>query len=327
MTDSAPQRSRFDTAAEAYRRDDLPEARRQIALILSDDPKNLSALKWAFQLADSTGEKIRTLEEILRYYPNDETARAHLERWRPAQPLVEIPGTISRRKKSGPSTWLVRSKPGNANKSSAAQPDSIPAWLLPFALINKLPFIIPFMVLVVLVLIGAYLYYQTNTISIGGPPVDHWQFSQNLNQVRLGGVQWNIAYEKAGESTFSGTVRYVVPIRSLSDAIITHDILVVSGDYADGGKVSISVDKHQVAITKLIPSASDPVGQINLLHTVPANAAVYNQLLQVRNGQKVTISGLEIYSIETIANNQGKGVWTDSVYTNSLLVQKVEIYP
>ncbi len=327
MTDTAPQRSRFNAAAEAYRRDDLPEARRQIALILKDDPKNLSALKWAFQLADSTVEKIRTLEEILRYYPNDETARAHLERWRPADPLVEIPGTLSRRKKSGPSTWLVRRKPGSANKSAAAQPDSIPAWLLPFALINKLPFFIPFIVFVVLVLIGAYLFYQTNTIAIGGPPVDHWQFSENLTQVHLGGVQWNIAYENSGSSSFTGTVRYVIPIRSLSDSIFTHDILIVSGDYTDANKVSVSVENHQVNITKLVPSAADPVGQVNLLHTVPADLAVYNQLLQVRTGQKVTITGLEISSVQTIANNQDKGVWTDSTHTNSLLVQKVEILP
>jgi hypothetical protein len=69
--------------------------------------------------------------------------------------------------------------------------------------------------------------------------------------------------EDRGTSEFSGIVRHVSPFRMGRLRILTHDILVTSGDYADPDVVSTSVFSH--LFTWRSSSTAHPSGRINYL--------------------------------------------------------------
>jgi hypothetical protein len=61
------------------------------------------------------------------------------------------------------------------------------------------------------------------------------------------------------------------------------------------------------------------------LHTLPANEEIYRQLLQVRSGDEVTISGLEILTIRAYDQTGNYlGEWHDTG-CNTLVVNAVNI--
>jgi len=106
--------------------------------------------------------------------------------------------------------------------------------------------------------------------------------------------------------------------------MLSHDILITSGDFADAGMVRTSVSNHR--FVWYASGTERPAGRINLLHTLPASMEIYDQLQQVRKGQSVTISGWEIQDIQLIENGRTITTWKDSG-CNSLLVDAVVIEP
>jgi hypothetical protein len=173
---------------------------------------------------------------------------------------------------------------------------------------------------------GVYLYYDTNVDLLGIGRPDFSALRYNSNQTRVesaAGSRWEIVYEKPGPSTFTGLVRHVSPIRLGSFPLLTHDILVTSGDFADPEVVSTRVSNHH--FTWYSPDKSNPSGTINLIHAVPYNEAIYNQLLEIRSGQRATLAGYEILRIDAYRDT-GKylGKWEDSG-CNSMLVTSVQV--
>ena len=79
------------------------------------------------------------------------------------------------------------------------------------------------------------------------------------------------------------------------------------------------------ALYCLLYATAQPEGSINLLHTLPANEEVYQQLLQVRSGDEVTITGREILTIRAYdrAGNY-LGEW-HVTGCNTLMVNSVNI--
>jgi hypothetical protein len=105
--------------------------------------------------------------------------------------------------------------------------------------------------------------------------------------------------------------------------VLTHDILVASGDYADRRLVRTSVINHH--FTWRATTDTPPEGRINLLHAVPADEEIYEQLLTIRRGDEVTIGGREILAIRTYDHaGHYLGKWEDAG-CNTLLVELVRI--
>jgi hypothetical protein len=198
--------------------------------------------------------------------------------------------------------------------------------LIPLGCVLKTPLLL---VLVGLVAIGSWIAYTNfnwDIFGIAAPPYGEWQINREFTSVvGQDGKSWKIMYEIRPESTFIGIVRHVTPIRESRYPILSHDILIAQGDYANPDLVATSVSNHHFywyAKNKI-----EPAGSINLLHTVPQNEAIYNSLLQIRKSDQVRIIGREIKSIVFYQKDGSKAAtWMDTG-CNTLLVTKVEILP
>jgi hypothetical protein len=136
-------------------------------------------------------------------------------------------------------------------------------------------------------------------------------------------TEWNVSYESATINTFSGIVRHTSRINEGKFPMLTHDILITSGDYADSSVVRTSVMNHRFFWSSRLPTR--PNGTINLLHTFPQNEQVLTDLYAIDYGDFVTIRGYEILSIDRKKNASLRGTWKDSG-CNTLLVTEVIIH-
>lgn len=184
--------------------------------------------------------------------------------------------------------------------------------------------------LILLILVGAlglfswiaYTSFNWDVLGLAAPKFRDWEVSANFSQItRPSGETWKITYEGNSNREFSGAVRHITPIREIGFPMLTHDILVTRGDYADQEIVRTSVSNHRFTWTAQgVDSLS---GSINLLHAVPQTEEIYQALLAVRKGDWVQISGREILSIKHY-NKQGDltSIWADAG-CNSIMVTAV----
>jgi len=87
--------------------------------------------------------------------------------------------------------------------------------------------------------------------------------------------------------------------------------------------VNTSVSNHH--FTWFANNQNYPQGMINLLHTVPYDDQIRDQLMQIRSGQTVRIIGREIYDIRFYKDEKNwNSKWQDAG-CNTLLVTSVEI--
>ena len=135
---------------------------------------------------------------------------------------------------------------------------------------------------------------------------------------------WEFTYEQDTIRTFSGLVRHTSRINENQYPMLTHDILVTSGDFSDPSLVRTSVSNQRFMWSAT--SMENPKGSINLLHTMPIDEATLNQLYAVRYGDTVVIKGYEIYTIEHYKDGNYRGMWKDAG-CNTLLVTEVIIQP
>ena len=180
--------------------------------------------------------------------------------------------------------------------------------------------------LLVFALVGVFVYYNLNVdfFEIGAPDFQHYTITPGFGQVQTPDKSyWQVSYEKLGSSQFHGLVRHVSPIRIGQMPILTHDILVTSGDYADRDLVSTSVVDHHFFWRSA--TSAHPQGTINLLHTVPRDRAIYEALLKVRSGDTVTITGREILKIDAYDPLGKLLMWWGNSGCNSLRVDTVII--
>lgn len=150
--------------------------------------------------------------------------------------------------------------------------------------------------------------------------------SKGLHDVTLeNGRAYDVSYETSSKRDFIGLVRHTSPIRESSFAILTFDILVTRGDFANPDLVQTGVSNHH--FTWRSTSDSYPQGTINLLHTVPINESVNQALRSIKNGDTVIITGYDIYQIQGF-DKKGKyiGFWQDTG-CNTTLVTDVIINP
>jgi hypothetical protein len=199
---------------------------------------------------------------------------------------------------------------------------------MPFGCLLSLPPVIVFVFLGIFGVVGYYLFYDVNIdlLGIGAPDFKAWNISSDFRNITTGDhYSWQIDFEFPIDSTFTGLVRHISPIRYSPIPMLTHDILVTSGDFANSAMVDTFVSDHH--FTWVAKDNRNPSGKINLLHTVPYNQTIYQQLLSIQNDDNVTISGREIYQIRAYdPNNTFLVYWQDSG-CNSILVKSVKINP
>jgi hypothetical protein len=209
-------------------------------------------------------------------------------------------------------------------------PPSRSSWLanilfFPIGCLIQTPPLVLF-ILVIAALAGIYLVQGGGKISFGGikPDFQDLQINENYTRIQSGsGAYWTLSYEKTSTSVFSGLVRHTSKIQEAKFPFLTHDMLITSGDFADSAKVRTDVYDHHFTWS----SRSDfhPQGSINLLHTVPLNEAIYQQLLQLKEGQLVAISGVEVLRINAYQKDGASLGWWQDSGCNTLVVTAVEI--
>ncbi len=197
--------------------------------------------------------------------------------------------------------------------------------LLPLGCLIRSPLIL--LVLVVTLSLFswvAYTNFNWDVLSLAAPKFRDWDISSGFTTVTLpSGESWEIAYEGSSTKAFTGLIRHVTPIREIGFPLLTHDILVTNGDFADPEIVQTSVSNHHFSwVAQEVDGLS---GKINLLHTVPQNEELYRTLLSLRKGDWVRISGREILSINHYNRRRDlSSTWADAG-CNSILVTKVEL--
>jgi hypothetical protein len=196
----------------------------------------------------------------------------------------------------------------------------------PFGCLLQLPGWMAVFLSVLIIGGGIWAYYTLNTDYWGltSPPFDKIAIQGDHDRITLDtGRYWLVTYERPGDSTFQGLVRHVNPDHESTFPMMTHDILVTSGDYSDMNKVHTSVQFHMFYYSW---DANPPTkGAINLLHTVPDSEPIYKLLLRIRTGMFVKIRGREILraTFYDQGNPNPQGWWQDHG-CNTLLVRSVE---
>lgn len=168
------------------------------------------------------------------------------------------------------------------------------------------------------------VYFRINTDAFGLLAPNFAAFSPNKNYTRFDspdGRYWELIYETTRTRTFTGQVRYAGPIRISTYPFLTHDLLITSGDFSDPDLVAVSVIDHKF----FWASHSDhyPQGSIHLLHIVPQTEAIYRQLLKIREGDTVSISGVEIQRIQAYSNTGEPSGWWQDAGCNTITVTAV----
>ena len=320
-------------AIAAIRRGKTAQARRLIQAVLRDNPRDTLAWTWACEVATTLEDRIYCLRQILAVDPDHAEARRYLAQLQTALPPTDVQAHDTGTARLPPAGGRAPTLPKTPHEPDvrpsserAAASRSISDLLLaPLGCLLQISTTHFLVALLVVALVGGVSYYTANTDFFGmaGPDFDSLAISDSYQQFQAADVSWKVTYEKPVDSQFSGLVRQVLPIREGSFRILTHDILVTSGQYADPAIVSTSVLNHR--FTWRSSGTSRPTGTINLLHTVPASQDIYRQLLEIRSDDEVTIGGREILTIQTYGRDGTYlAEWHDTG-CNSLLVKSVSV--
>lgn len=192
-------------------------------------------------------------------------------------------------------------------------------------LIGASPFLLG-VVIVIIVALGLFIFTGSSINLFGNGAPDFKAYIFSSTSERIDGPDhshWMISYEYTRTSTFTGLVRHTSPIHENKFPFLTHDILITTGDFADSNLVNTQVSNHHFYWQS--PKNNSPSGSINLLHTVVRDPAIYDQLLQIKSGQRVSILGTEILRIDYFTPSNELKVWWQDSGCNTLIVQQVTI--
>jgi hypothetical protein len=290
-------------AVAAIKAKDFPAARKILAAILKQNPKNEQAWLFLTLCVDDPQQKRDCLQQVLAINPHNEHAlRAMKKLSTPVGPVAAPPSTSRKKQPSRFFNFLD----------------------LLIGLLFKLPTQFYFLFFVFLLIIGGVAYTKLNTDFFGLTSPDFAALTvvnQHGKILDDQGASWEVTYEKTSDTIFQGSVRHVSVNHVNKFPFITHDILVTTGDFADPDLVSTTVANHRFYWQSL--NQNYPQGTINLLHIVPENEVIYQQLLKIRSGDSITISGREILRIDAFdAQKKNLGWWKDDG-CNTTLVKEV----
>lgn len=293
----------------------LAPARDLILEELKSDPENLDAWLWALEAAANEKEQRAILHRILTLDPTHSGAlalQADLDRKKS-------------RKHSRESSPLDKS--GAKEERPPKRIRSGFAGLLNLSIdwAASLPSGCSFITIFLGIVLGVFIYTRVNTSLFGltGADLDNLVISNSYEQISSEEYYWELQFEGIGKTKYLGAVRHVAPIRIKEFAILTHDILVTSGDFSDPNVVNTNVIDHKFFWKS--PNQSAPEGTINLIHAIPATKEIYQQMLDIHKWDTVLITGREIYKVKAFHTDASFiGAWMDTG-CNTLLVESVTI--
>lgn len=312
MTEEHHGSKRIQQAIEAIRDGNKHRARYLIQAELRENPESLDAWTWACDLTDSTQEKILCLRKVLSIDPDHEPARRYLDRLQASSQHEQIPRQN-----------LSYSQSDRSRTSSRW--NLIDILLTPFVWLFNISLPAALVLLLFSLSFAGYAYYRVNTSLFGLTRLKFSQLSISPTRetIEARDYQWRIKYENKGHSTYTGTVRHVAPIRIDELRILTHDVLVTSGDFANPEQVKTDVINHRFFWRA--PYTKNPEGSIHLLHIIPSDPEISEKLYDIRSWQQVEISGWEILDVQAY-NRHGEYLmsWKDTG-CNTILVDEVRI--
>jgi len=139
------------------------------------------------------------------------------------------------------------------------------------------------------------------------------------------GQHFELSYEQNHDRYFDGIVRHTSMNHEGTFPIVSFDILVTSGDFADNDLVWTSVSDHHFTWRSL--NGQSPQGTINLLHTIPMDQAIEEMLMDIKIGDHVIIKGWDILSIDGFSDTgEYIGTWMDAG-CNTTLITEIYINP
>jgi hypothetical protein len=277
---------------------------------IKENPTNLTAWLWAVEVANDIDEKRAILNKILSLDPNHQSALRYLQK------MDQTPDIVAQDQMDQPD----QDQPPLGQKEKKEKPSGCALGLL-----ATLPPSCGFIFLFAIIIAVAFIYFRVNTSFFGlvGADFDDLSISNSYENIAAEDVYWEIQFEGVGQSKYIGVVRHVGPIRISEFRILTHDILVTTADFANPDIVDANVVDHKFFWKS--STAETPSGSINLIHALPANKEVYQDLLRIQSWNTVKITGREIYTVKAYqADGTFLGTWQDTG-CNTLLVDSVSI--
>ena len=282
---------------------------------IQDNPENLSAWLWALEVAANEKEKRLILRKILAIDPAHQGALNYLQNLDQKRSQVDHPA-------QDPDNQ-VKDRNGSARSETKSSFSGLLQLFVDW--LRSLPSGCLFIAIFVGIVTGLFIYTRVNTSLFGltGTDFDNLVISNSYELISSGEYYWEVQFEGVGETKYTGVVRHAAPIRIPEFAILTHDILVTSGDFSDPKTVNTNVIDHKFFWRS--PNNSSPTGSINLIHAIPANKEVYQELLEIDKWDTVKISGREILIVKSYRGDESfVGTWLDTG-CNTLLVESVTI--
>jgi hypothetical protein len=185
----------------------------------------------------------------------------------------------------------------------------------------------PILTMIVIVL-GVMLYAVVRPQVITAPleNFDQMIVTDGFHHIALpSGQHFDLSYEQSHDRYFDGIVRHTSMNHEKSFPIISFDILVTSGDFADDSLVWTSVEDHHFSWRPL--NGEEPQGTINLLHTVPMDQATEEQLMKIKVGDHIIVKGWDILKIDGYSRaGEYIGYWQDAG-CNTTLITNMYINP
>ncbi len=305
---------RLRQAIHLIKEDHKEQARQLIISEVKNNPSNLTAWLWALEVAENEKEKRTILHRILTIDPAHKGALQYLKKLDQTHPQED-----------GIEPKPLKSK-HDPHRETEEKSSRVGGLLrLVFDWITSLPVSCGFLTLFFIILVGTFIYFRVNTSFFGlaGADFDSLVISNAYEKIESDAMSWEVQFEGTGESKYIGTVRYAAPIRMKEFAILTHDILVTTADFANPEIVDTSVVDHKFIWKSR--NANAPTGSINLIHAIPANQEIYQTMLEIQKWDTVKITGREIFSVKAYqADGTFLGTWQD-MGCNTLLVESVSV--
>ena len=303
---------RLSRAIQLIKEGERIQARNLILDEVKSNPLNLDAWLWALEVSANPKEKRLILHKILEIDPTHKAALVYLRK------LDREKAFADPRLEESENSPLK-----SPSRKEGARPTGIVGLIFDWA--ASLPSGCLYIAIFAVIVAALFIYTRVNTSLFGltGTDFDELVISNSYELISSNVYYWEVQFEGIGESKFIGTVRHAAPIRIQEFAILTHDILVTTGDYANPDIVTTNVIDHKFFWKS--QNTSSPSGSINLLHAVPATKSIYQQLLEIQKWDTVKISGREILTIKTFQRDENfLGTWKDTG-CNTLLVESVTI--
>ena len=298
-----PLENQISQAVQAIKAKDFHTARKILAALLKQNPKDEQAWLFLAVCVEEPQQKRDCLQRVLAINPHNEHAlRAMAKLSTTSGQAVDTLPPAKRETQSGFFNFLD----------------------LIISLLFRLPIQFYFIIFAFLLVIGGVAYTKLNTDFFGLTSPDLAGLTV-LDQYKTiqddQGANWEVTYEKSKDTVFQGYVRHISINHISKFPFLTHDILITTGDFADPDLVYTNVTNHHFYWQSL--NKDYPQGTINLLHVVPENEDIYQQLLRIRNGDTVSISGREILRIDAFdSQDKNLGWWKDDG-CNTTLVKEV----